>query len=173
MDQVKIVLSGELDYTKIVGQTGPLVYPAMHVYTFSAFYYMTDHGTNILRAQMIFAIIYLVEQQVIIKIYRRALPKNQQENWNFLVTVGLICISKRVHSIHMLRCFNDCWAMFFVWFTIFNIQKGNYKRAMIDFPLGLGTKMNVLLFLPALLMCYNYSVGPLKTFYVLIYIILS
>jgi hypothetical protein len=35
-------LSGELDYFKMKGDTGPLVYPAGFVYLYSALYYITQ-----------------------------------------------------------------------------------------------------------------------------------
>ena len=60
MAQVRLFIDGERQYSKITGPTGPLVYPALHVYIYTALYYLTDHGTNILRAQVIFAALYLV-----------------------------------------------------------------------------------------------------------------
>lgn len=35
MQQVEAFLGGERDYTKIVGQTGPVVYPAGHLYIYT------------------------------------------------------------------------------------------------------------------------------------------
>lgn len=72
MEQVKLFLDGERDYTRIEGGTGPLVYPAAHVYTYTALYYATDNGTNILRAQVIFAGIYLATLALVMACYRKA-----------------------------------------------------------------------------------------------------
>ena len=57
MDEVAGFLNGELDYTKLKGDTGPLVYPAGFVYLFSLLYGITDQGKNILEAQYIFAVV--------------------------------------------------------------------------------------------------------------------
>ena len=47
MDEVEGFLNGTMDYTKLEGGTGPLVYPAGFVYIFSGLYYITSQGVNI------------------------------------------------------------------------------------------------------------------------------
>lgn len=72
MEQVAMFLAGERDYTLIKGGTGPLVYPAAHVYIYSALYYLTDGGRNVLLAQIIFAGVYLGSLSVVMACYRLA-----------------------------------------------------------------------------------------------------
>lgn len=72
MEQVAMFLAGERDYTVIKGGTGPLVYPAAHVYVYSALYYVTDSGRNILLAQIIFGGVYLGSLSVVMTCYRLA-----------------------------------------------------------------------------------------------------
>ena len=72
MEQVELFLGGERDYTRIEGGTGPLVYPAAHVYTYTALYHVTDQGRNIFLAQCIFAGIYLVTLALVLACYRKA-----------------------------------------------------------------------------------------------------
>jgi alpha-1,3-mannosyltransferase len=72
MQQVTLYLGGERDYTKIQGGTGPLVYPAAHVYMYELLYRVTDQGTNILFAQMIFGVLYLVTLAIVMACYRNA-----------------------------------------------------------------------------------------------------
>lgn len=72
MEQVQLFLDGERDYTKIEGGTGPLVYPAAHVYIYTALYYLTDHGKDILLAQLLFAGLYLVTLAVVQSCYWKA-----------------------------------------------------------------------------------------------------
>jgi alpha-1,3-mannosyltransferase len=72
MEQIEQYEAGERDYTKIKGGTGPLVYPAAHVYIYWALYHITTKGTDILMAQRIFAFLYLATLAVVMACYRRA-----------------------------------------------------------------------------------------------------
>lgn len=72
MQQISQYLDGERDYTLIKGGTGPLVYPAAHVYIYSILYKLTDGGKNILLAQAIFAWLYLGILSVVMACYRKA-----------------------------------------------------------------------------------------------------
>jgi alpha-1,3-mannosyltransferase len=72
MEQVEIYLTGERDYKNIEGGTGPLVYPAVHVYIYRTLYALTDRGTNILLAQIIFGLVYLANLAVVMACYRLA-----------------------------------------------------------------------------------------------------
>jgi len=72
MEQVAQFVSGERDYPKIRGGTGPLVYPAAHVYIYTGLYRLTNNGTNILLAQQLFAILYMVTLAVVMACYWQA-----------------------------------------------------------------------------------------------------
>jgi alpha-1,3-mannosyltransferase len=72
MQQVELYIKGERDYTKITGSTGPLVYPAAHVYIYRALYGVTGKGSNILLAQVLFGGLYLATLGVVMSCYRRA-----------------------------------------------------------------------------------------------------
>lgn len=72
MDQVAMYLAGERDYTAIKGGTGPLVYPAAHLYIYSALYHVTDGGKDILLAQIIFGGLYLASLTFVMASYRLA-----------------------------------------------------------------------------------------------------
>lgn len=70
MQQVKQYLDGERDYTLIKGSTGPLVYPAAHVYIYSLLYKFTAGGKNILLAQTIFSWLYLGTLTLVMACYK-------------------------------------------------------------------------------------------------------
>jgi alpha-1,3-mannosyltransferase len=72
MQQVEQYVGGQRDYLKLYGGTGPLVYPAAHVYIYTALYYITDHGKNILLAQIIFGLLYLATLAMVMAVYRQA-----------------------------------------------------------------------------------------------------
>ena len=72
MQQISQYRNGERDYTLIKGGTGPLVYPAAHVYIYNLLYFLTDDGKNILLAQVIFGGVYLSILGVVMACYRMA-----------------------------------------------------------------------------------------------------
>lgn len=141
MQQVSLFLHGERDYTSIKGSTGSLVYPAAHVYTYSTLYYLTDYGTSIFRAQTIFAILYLVTLSLVFACYRAA----QAPPWVF----PMLVLSKRAHSIFVLRCFNDCWAVAFLWGAIYAYQNRAWTAGSLAYTWAVGIKMSALLPAPA------------------------
>ena len=114
MQEVEGVIGGEYDYSKLRGQTGPLVYPAGFVWIFTALRSLTGDGRDIVAAQRLFVAIYLLTQLVVLRIYvkTKLVPA-----W----ALGLLILSKRIHSIYMLRMFNDCVAMlvFFIAMLLF------------------------------------------------------
>ncbi|KAK8105443.1 glycosyltransferase [Apiospora kogelbergensis] len=141
MEQVAQYVSGERDYTLIKGGTGPLVYPAAHVYTYTALYNITDQGKDIIFAQEIFAGLYMATLALVMMCYWKArVPP---------YVFPLLIASKRLHSIFVLRCFNDCFAAFFFWVTVFCFQRKAWTLGCLAFTWGLGTKMSLLLILPA------------------------
>lgn len=141
MQQIQQYVSGERDYTNIKGGTGPLVYPAAHVYIYQALYNITDNGTNIRLAQYLFGCLYLAILALVLSCYRQAkVPP---------YILPMLVLSKRLHSIFVLRCFNDCFAVFFLWAAIYCYQKRLYTFGSLLFSWGLGIKMSLLLCLPA------------------------
>uniref|UniRef100_A0A1I8C2H5 dolichyl-P-Man:Man5GlcNAc2-PP-dolichol alpha-1,3-mannosyltransferase n=1 Tax=Meloidogyne hapla TaxID=6305 RepID=A0A1I8C2H5_MELHA len=139
MQQVGCYLKGERNYFKITGDTGPIVYPAAHLYIYRIFYSLTDEGKNIRRAQYIFASLYLLNLLVVFRMYFKSkrIPP---------FVLCLICLSSyRIHSIFVLRLFNDPIAI-----------------------AAIGVKMNILLFAPALFFILLLSNGLTDTFCLLL-----
>ncbi|KAI1810110.1 glycosyltransferase [Poronia punctata] len=142
MEQIEQYIAGERDYTVIKGGTGPLVYPAAHVYLYTGLYHLTNKGKDILMAQRLFAILYMATLAVAMACYRRAkVPP---------YVFPMLILSKRLHSIFVLRCFNDCFAVFFLWLTIYLLQRRAWSLGTFAYAWGLGIKMTLLLVLPAL-----------------------
>ncbi len=72
MQEVEGVVNGTWDYYELKGDTGPLVYPAGFVYFFLGLYHITNAGTNVRRAQYIFAGFYLLTLFLVIRLYDRS-----------------------------------------------------------------------------------------------------
>lgn len=72
MQQIAIYNKGERDYKLIEGGTGPLVYPGAHVLIYRILYWLTDEGSDVQRAQYVFALVYLLTLAVVLQCYRNA-----------------------------------------------------------------------------------------------------
>ncbi|TDH05495.1 hypothetical protein EPR50_G00123080 [Perca flavescens] len=120
MDEVEGVINGTYDYTELKGDTGPLVYPAGFVYIFTALYYITSRGVNIRLAQYLFAAFYLITLLLVFRIYNRT--KKVPPYVFFFVC----CASYRIHSIFVLRLFNDPVAMMLLFAAVNLFMDGSW-----------------------------------------------
>ncbi|KAK3324557.1 glycosyltransferase family 58 protein [Cercophora scortea] len=141
MEQVAQFVSGERDYIRIKGGTGPLVYPAAHVYIYTGLYNLTGKGADIFLAQILFAVLYIANLALVMACHWKAKAPPY--------VFPLLILSKRLHSIFVLRCFNDCFAVFFLWLAIFCLQRRSWRLGALFYTWGLGIKMSLLLGLPA------------------------
>jgi alpha-1,3-mannosyltransferase len=139
----QICWQGEYDYSRIAGDSGPLVYPAGFVWIFAGFRMVC--GDSIRAGQILFAAIYLRNLFVVCLIYRMAGVQSA------LVYIPLV-LSRRIHSIYVLRMFNDCVAMLILYTSVLLFQKKKTKTASVFYSLAISVKMNILLFAPAVLL---------------------
>ncbi|KAI0217871.1 Dol-P-Man:Man(5)GlcNAc(2)-PP-Dol alpha-1,3-mannosyltransferase [Lamellibrachia satsuma] len=151
MQEVEGVINGTFDYTKLKGDTGPLVYPGGFVYIFMGLYHMTSAGTNIRLAQYIFAALYLLNLLFVFRIYQKTARVPPY------VFFFMCCASYRIHSIYILRLFNDPVAMLFLYLAMNLFLSNQWATGCFFFSIGVSVKMNVLLFAPAL---FFSLVGP-------------
>ena len=145
MEEVEGYLNGERDYTKIRGNTGPLVYPAGFLYIFSALRSLTENGTNIFMAQCLFVGVYMLNLLVVLLLYSLdgGIP---------VVAAAVLLLSKRIHSIYMLRMFNDCIAVLCGYLAVLLFTKKNWRIGCAVYSLGVSVKMNMLLYAPGVLL---------------------
>ncbi|XP_078373339.1 dol-P-Man:Man(5)GlcNAc(2)-PP-Dol alpha-1,3-mannosyltransferase-like [Oculina patagonica] len=153
MEEVEGVINGTYDYTNLKGATGPLVYPAGFVYIFAGLYYLTGHGTDIKTAQYIFAALYVLTLVCVFAIYQKtaAVPP-----YAFFF---MCCTSYRIHSIFILRLFNDPVAMLFLYLAVNCFLSDRWNLGCFMFSLAVSVKMNILLFAPGLLLLLLQSFG--------------
>ncbi|XP_073773512.1 dol-P-Man:Man(5)GlcNAc(2)-PP-Dol alpha-1,3-mannosyltransferase isoform X3 [Danio rerio] len=157
MDEVEGVINGTYDYTQLKGDTGPLVYPAGFVYIFTGLYYLTDHGHNIRLGQYVFAVFYLINLLLVMRIYHRTKKVPPY------VFFFICCASYRIHSIFILRLFNDPVAMMLCFGAINLFLDGRWTLGCALYSLAVSVKMNVLLFAPGLLFLLLCEFGLWKT----------
>ncbi|KAG5346257.1 NT56 protein, partial [Acromyrmex charruanus] len=157
MQEVEGFLNGTWDYSKLRGDTGPLVYPAGFVYIFSSLYYITSHGTNVRIAQYVFAALYVITLMLVFRIYARTKKVPPY------VLILMCCTSYRIHSIFVLRLFNDPVAMVLLYASINSFLDNRWCLGSVLYSLAVSIKMNILLFAPALLVIYLCVLGMFKT----------
>lgn len=144
MQEVKGFLDGEFDYTKLRGDTGPLVYPGGFVWSYSALYFITRGGTDIATAQWVYAGIYVMLFAVIVQLYVRCKIQGR--------LLLRLLLSKRIRSLFMLRLFNDCWAMLLLYLAVATLANGRrWKLGCLLYSMAVSVKMNILFFAPGLL----------------------
>ncbi|KAJ8733939.1 hypothetical protein PYW07_014490 [Mythimna separata] len=157
MQECEGFLNGTLDYSQLRGDTGPLVYPAGFVYIYSLFYFLTGQGENIRLAQYIFIGIYLLQLCLVLRIYikTKKVPP--------YVLVITILTSYRIHSIYVLRLFNDPIAVLFLYAALNFFIDSKWYLGSIFYSLGVSVKMNILLYAPALFFFYLTNLGLKET----------
>ncbi|CAI5760535.1 unnamed protein product [Candida verbasci] len=137
-----------LDYTKIFGDSGPIVYPGGFVTIYSWIRYFTSGSIEY--AQSIFGYLFVacVIFTCVIYSYLNVQP------W----VIFLFLLSKRTLSIFVLRLFNDCWVSICILGMMILLQQANQEPKLRILFLGLAAdiysiaisiKMNALLYLPA------------------------
>jgi len=163
MQEVEGFLAGELDYKNLKGGTGPLVYPAGFLYLFTLLRLLCGWGDGnstvneesrshpILKMQFIFLMFYLLTHLTIFSIYSKSFRLPAHKPILFLL-LPLLCLSKRIHSIFVLRLFNDPLALLFAYLSIHQLISKKYKSSCLLYSIGVSIKMNVFLFAPGLLL---------------------
>ncbi|KAG8986701.1 dolichyl-P-Man:Man(5)GlcNAc(2)-PP-dolichol alpha-1,3-mannosyltransferase, partial [Tulasnella sp. 427] len=158
IEHIAVFAKGERDYSLITGPSGPLVYPAGHVWIHWVLRHFTaDRNTGailIRTAQQIYGVLYLWTLLVACRVYQQA---GTMPNYAILPLI----FSKRLHSIFVLRLFNDCWAVAVMMTAVAAYQKRWFKVGTALYALALSVKMNILLYLPGILVVLVHTTGLL------------
>ncbi|KAI5734111.1 hypothetical protein M8J77_002575 [Diaphorina citri] len=157
MQEVEGVMNGTFDYSQLKGDTGPLVYPAGFVWLYTGFYHLTDSGTNVRLAQYIYIGLYIAMLSLVLNVYVRTkkVPPH--------VLIISIFTSYRIHSIFVLRLFNDPLAVLFFYIALNLFLSNQWSLGSAFYSLAVSIKMNILLYAPALLFAYIICLGYLGT----------
>ncbi|KAF6012215.1 hypothetical protein HII13_001788 [Brettanomyces bruxellensis] len=167
MQQISLIEKGELHYEKISGDTGPIVYPGGYVWIYSWLKTFTGGMEHIRVGQEIFRFLYLLTTLITFICYLMTNTKVKP------YIIYLLLLSKRLHSIYVLRLFNDCFTTFFSTCAILSLivatrlktrnpnaaSKMSFVMCLLssDFlALAISVKMNALLYLPGFLVISYY-----------------
>ncbi|WFD00422.1 dolichyl-P-Man:Man5GlcNAc2-PP-dolichol alpha-1,3-mannosyltransferase [Malassezia yamatoensis] len=163
--QAQLFMNGERDYSRINpwNGSGPCVYPAGHLYVYAVLDWLTVGARNLFPAQVCFGVLYLSTFCIIAKLYYMSGAPP-------MLLIPLV-LSKRLHSIYVLRMFNDPIAMFLVYNSIYWLCRRKWRLACVLYSLGLSIKMHVLLFLPGLGVVLFRGSGAMHTLQCLIWIV--
>lgn len=72
--------------------------------------------------------------------------------WSWRIGMTLLSLSKRIHSIFVLRLFNDAPCMVLFYISVYLFMKSRFRLGCVFFSLAVSIKMNILLFAPGLLL---------------------
>lgn len=124
---------------------------------FTHLYDLTNEGSDVRKAQFIFMGVYLLTQaSALFLVYRPAkVPP---------YVLPLLILSKRLHSIYMLRMFNDVFSTLFTIFAIALLQRRRWTLSAVALSVAVSVKMNSLLFLPGAAVIYLQVLGPIGAF---------
>ncbi|KAL3328723.1 hypothetical protein AABB24_036045 [Solanum stoloniferum] len=95
--------------------------------------------------QILFGFLYMLDLAIVVFIYL----KTDVVPWWAL---SLLSLSKRVHSIFVLRLFNDCFATTLLHAALVSIICQKWHLGLVIFSGAVSIKMNVLLYAPPLLL---------------------
>lgn len=135
------------------------MYPAGFVYVYTILYYVTSFGTNLKLAQYIFLSIYIFQMYFSFRIYRFT----QKVPPYALILCTLT--SYRIHSIYVLRLFNDPIAVLLFYISLNLFLANSWILGSVFFSLAVSIKMNILLYAPCLLVAYLTNLSVQQTLF--------
>jgi len=157
MQEVEGVKNGTYDYSLLKGDTGPLVYPGGFVWIYLLLYIITSQGKNVMLGQYIFCFLYVINLALVFRI----LDKTKKIPPYLFGILSLT--SYRIHSIFVLRLFNDPIAVMLLYAAINLFLDEYWSLGSLVFSMAVSVKMNILLYAPALLLAYIVLLGYKQT----------
>lgn len=111
-------------------------------------YYVTSYGKNIHLAQYIFLTLYLIQTFLYYRILRKTLKIPP-----YALVLSTLT-SYRIHSIFVLRLFNDPIAVLLFYVSLNLFISNRWYLGSVVYSLAVSVKMNILLYAPCLLIAY-------------------
>ena len=99
-----------------------------------------------LTGQIIFAVVYMLNFMFVVAVY--LISDRKMPIW----ILGFLTLSKRIHSIYVLRMFNDCIAVLIGYIALYLFMKQRFRLASLLYSCSVSVKMNMLLQAPGVLL---------------------
>lgn len=160
-EQSEIYLKHTSDYSKLIGDTGPIQYPALSLYIYSFFNLVT--GYNITKEFMsdVHIVIDMVRMWLLVKIYKTAI-RDTRFNKNMFM-MALLFLQAKYKFVGVTRQFNDCFMMLFCLLAIRAWQHRHLMLSTFLFAIAINIKMSSLLLIPGYLLTVAFDCGILKS----------
>ena len=101
--------------------------------------------------------VYILNLLTVLKLYQSSDKGTTIFIWPLLI------LSKRIHSIFILRMFNDCIAVWIGYISILCFMKYKWRIGCLFYSLSVSIKMNMLLYAPGLLLVLLIACGVQET----------
>lgn len=125
-------------------------YPGGFLWIFSVFYYLCEGGKDVRSAQLIFAAIYVATLWIVFRLYMYSTKVEslldtspcRLESWSDITWVNFkippyafifLTLSKRLHSLYILRCFNDCIVALLLYASILALCRRRWTLSSLLF----------------------------------------
>ena len=160
LQQVDKIRAGARDYFEIYGDTGPLVYPAGHVYLFAFLNWLT--GTKVFHGQVIFAFFYVLTSFLVVS----------NGMFSGIPTLMLLwsTLSRRTISIYVLRLFNDAPCTLLLHLCVYFFIRRKWALGCVFLSLAVSIKMSALLIAPGVLYILLSNVSRSKVFVLVFFV---
>lgn len=157
MQQAEHLLQGQRDYSKIVGEAGPLVYPALHSYFYMllASEKVSNYGEFRFFPTLFSIFAHLITTYFSIKIYQLAFQSHPKKT-NLL---SLLLFTLAPTTIAIDHLFNDVYSTMLQTLSIYSFMLGKNFFGAVLISLAFGFKLGPLLIMPAVYLVTAKSQG--------------
>lgn len=108
-------MHGTSDYSKLIGETGPIQYPAASLYIYSFFNWCTDYNITKDFMSNIHVLVDMLRMYLLVRIYKQAFGKNYDGK---LYIFCLLLFQAKYKFIGITHQFNDCFMVLFALLAI-------------------------------------------------------
>jgi alpha-1,3-mannosyltransferase len=166
MQQAEHLIHGERDYSKIGGEAGPLVYPALHSYLYMvlANSWVSNYGEYKLFPILLSFIAEILITYFSVKLYQIGFEENPKlSNMVFLAIFSFAPVSIAIDHL-----FNDVYSSLFQTMAIYSFATGKSFLGVLLVSVALSFKLGPILLIPAVYLVTSKSHGIfIGTLYIL------